>query len=438
MYRLAWLFYPGYLDYAQWQLNQATGSGGEAISNWHPPMVSFAMKVFINFFGDVGSLFVFNMVLLWVGIFLILRELKLKLWAKLLLCLVVFFSPMVLPFQMHFYKDIPFGISLLFCCGLMLWYQRARYKWIVLLVPLLIIYAISLRHNGFFALIPFSVCYFALVKQSDFYSRDTWIKGLGVFCILFVSAFSLNQILREESRSRRPVQMLLVHDLAGITIEENKVVFPDFYTKDNTDEPITVSYIKKAYHPSTVFKLLWGNEGKVRFIFSSEHERELILSWFKSVFLNPISYLKHRLSFFYYFLNPPSFDHRALSRTLYRDGYNLAKNHQNRGVLDRFIGKVIKVYSVTENKWFKKSFIYFLIYALSFPLFYFYRKRFSKHPVAISLYMSGFLYFLSYIFIGASVSFKYVWWSILALPFCLLLLAFGMRGDQKSAFVSSD
>jgi hypothetical protein len=416
VYKICSIFFPGYLDFTYWQFRQATGQSGEQINNWHPPMVSYMLRTSQQTFGDIGWFFVFNVLILWMGIVLILDYLIVnKIWC-IVLSVLLALSPFILPFQVHFYKDITFGASLLLSVGILcLTYRKPNWKFLYFIIPLIILYSISIRHNGIFAVIPICFAYVDLMsKRINWFQHRKWIKASAVVLLIFVGSRVTNYMMIEEKKSRIPVQMLLVFDLAGMSVESDEVLFPDFYRQKNSKKLLTVDYIKKGYNPDTVFNLLWGN---IDFIFDHKHEWGLIFSWFKGVFRYPLAYLHHRLRYFYYFINPRNFDHRAISGNLLHKANDLQKS----SFIDTQLGNIISIYSVRENKWFKTGWIYFLMYLFLLPWMIGRRKELDL--VMKWAYVSGFSYFLSYIFVGASVSIKYVWWAVLILPFCLVYAA---------------
>ncbi|WP_181273057.1 hypothetical protein [Brevibacterium oceani] len=161
------LFAPGRINVDignQWQ--QAIGKA--PVSDWHPPVMSAVWKVLIDLTGDPGSLLVLQVVLLavavWVTGVLIHRRSGPR-WVSLL-GPAVMAAPWVLSQMTTLWKDSQMAVALLLAVVLIAVIRLSRRSltswasWVIVLwIPavMLLVYAVALRKNAVFALLPIAV-----------------------------------------------------------------------------------------------------------------------------------------------------------------------------------------------------------------------------------------------------------------------------------------
>jgi len=410
-------FFPGFMDLGvNWQLRQALSQ--TPFNNHHPAYFSFIWKILIDVFGHYGSMMVFNEVMLWSGLILVVTSFIKNQWLATLFILFLGLGPYYLPYIPHYYKDVPFGASLLLSFGLLLKARDWNKHYLIFIVIYLLFFATSIRHNGFIAIFPICLAIAHILKSKiHFFKHKTNIKGISLFLLICLFSGLINHAITEQRGVWGPVKVIFEFYVVGTSIYANQTVLPEIYKSLDT-KPSDWNYFKRHYSPMVNSKFWKERRGAIDSIAAKMDTSEVIKKWCSVIWRHPLSYLKHRLNYYGHFLYPKFRSSQSINRQYIKRVKELYAL-QKIGAIEF---KIHRWYFKNKRNIIKKPAAFLISYLLI--MIWFIRRKFKDDPVVIGFTLSGFLYLLSYLFIGADAPFKFIWWSAISLPIiCIYILS---------------
>jgi hypothetical protein len=158
--------------------------------------------------------------------------------------------------------------------------------------PLLL--AITLRHNAVFAVIPLAIWPVYALARGEVglrrWMRVGAISAVLVFSMVVIANGSTALLARHRTF---PVQQLLLHDLAGISIRTRELLIPEKFLSAGRETAL--SAIEPKYFDN-VSPLIY--EGPVRISRNPKDIDLLRAAWVSAIRRHPRAYLAHRLSMF--------------------------------------------------------------------------------------------------------------------------------------------
>lgn len=298
------IFYPGVMSAdTVWQLRQAMGLS--PLSDWHPASLALTWGGLIAITNKIGSMLVFQLTLLWASLTILsliaYKKTKLKLLSSVVLS--VGFLPVVVNISGTIWKDVLMAFSLMLSVSLSLLVRysasRSRIyrnrKYILGLAVGLLVYAVTLRHNAVFALIPVAM----LIMRVGYGVGRTLHVIVGAVAVVCVGLL-----------------MLIFIDKTGLVQEshvEAAVMLDDVVNIDDSfgynNSPLMTS-LKKIKQECTVKKVymnsIWDcTDNSGREVLTQKEYTKLRSLWLNSILQNPIEYMSYRLYLFSIFLSSP-------------------------------------------------------------------------------------------------------------------------------------
>lgn len=383
------LFWPGLMrPDSIVQMNQGVSG---VLSDWHPPVMGVLWGLFDKIYSGSGPMFLFHLSLYWgaVSLFACAQPQKAK-WVYFIAIL-----PPVFAYQLLVLKDISFVNAYLFCAAWLHFYsmKNLRPGLFSLLAWLAIaFYGTCATYQAAIAL-PWLCLWFAKFYWPD--CSKKWIGiGLLLCCVFIASVTAFNKTM--STPSNRGIHTKL-YDLAGISINLNDPVFPD-YIKQN--KLYDFEKVKQLYNPNRVDDLTFENDSPLTTAASPDQENILHKAWMSAIIAYPVAYIKHRWGIFYQqltvsLLKPPS-----------------SIKGETTSTITTILNLVEKLGMLTVASWFMAYMMYFFI-----QLIYVYKgyKRFNEHPKYVSLFFQnimGLSLVLSLFFIAGAAEARYAYLAI--------------------------
>lgn len=282
------LFWPGLLRPDSLVQMQQGISG--TFTDFHPPMMGALWGVFHKFHSGSGTIFIWHLMLYWGAVTLFAKaEAHKAKWVY-----IISFLPPVFAYQLLVVKDISFVNAYLFCAAWIHFYSMredlAPSIASLLLWILIAFYGTCSAYQALVAL-PWLCLWFAKFYSSD--RSKSWIKiGLLIFGLLTVSVITFNKIMASSSNR---FQHTRLYDLAGISMNLNMQVFPEYIKKNPA---YSFKKIKQLYNTNRHDDLTFLKDGPLLITENSEELEQLNKCWAQAIFSNPIAYLKHRAGLF--------------------------------------------------------------------------------------------------------------------------------------------
>jgi len=404
-----YLFFPGYLYQKHGMYMMAKGL--IEYSDEVPIYFSFIFKILLNLFGHYSSFMILNEIMLWLGLILVITSFIRNHLIATLLILFVGLGPYYFPYIIYYYKDIPFGASMLLSFGLLL-KARDSGRMVLLILALYFLYfATSMRFNGFIAVFPVCIAAaHALKHKFHFLKRWTNIKGIILFILIFLSSHITFEILTYDTKPQYQSQRLIFFDLFGTSVHANQVLLPQRYV-EKYEDPQRIDKLMGGFSSDSVASLMINYKTYFHSIHTKEDYTEILKFWFSNLWHHPIAYMKHRLNYFGNLLYPEG-DRRSMNGLEYPKKIKQLKESKK---INEMEFRILRwYYRIGFNTILKKPIIFFIGYL--FIIVWLHLRKWADDPLVIGFTLSGFFYLLSHLFIGISAPFKYTWWSIICLP----------------------
>ncbi len=375
------------------QLNEATVG---IYSDGHPPIMAWFWRQLnhLHFGGSV--IVIFQNLLFWSGLSLFITNLPGSLYSKVFSLLLIGLFPINLIQLGMVWKDSAMSASLVFALGMIssITPTKKNKSLYSALALLSLFYAVGVRHNGIFPVIPLA---YWLVSKCDFlfFKSHKIIFSLILSTSLFVLVQVANNSLTKGQPKYYLEQATMFHDLLGISIRIDKLIIPDSFL--NPEHGTTLMDLTKYYDPSQGFFMFKNNI----YLHAPQNApiEDIRSSWIKNILIHPIEYLGHRINFCKALIN--------ITNAGWFPWY-----YENDGTYTREQFKSFLEY--LDSSLIRKGWIYLIINLLTLMWFYF-KKPHNEHlKPCVYLTLSSLSLFLSNFIMAHSPDFRYLYWSIAA------------------------
>jgi len=420
----ALLFYPGYMSNDTLAMFYA--SRGVVPTNIAPVLLGLVWRILYQLTGKTSSILLFQLSMLWSALclFSIYTFKKTGNRTLSLLCLVIGVLPFVINISGVIWRDGQMTFALVLAFAIFLFAKdMGNKKWRrVLFIAILILslYAALSRYNAIIAVVPMV---FLFAHFSGFFNKIRWQIAVTIlFMLLTAVSFPLvNLAIGARSIDNSPG--LLLDDIIRVSKEDDikNITMPTDLR--NLLESIRGCSFKENVFVSNIFVCVKpGDDAGVLYRNSGEFKR----IWSQVIFNNPIGYVTYKLEMFSSILIPQTDNAYIWQPGIEPNSYGVHVRFQRLGDINqKYIQKFgYRYLRATFEPWF------WLILGLS--IFYLSTKRRTKHAYIIRvLILSGVLYILGYIPTGATTDYRYIYWSVFAVIFAVILYVLDRYNDRK-------
>ena len=269
------------------QLNQAkTG----VLSTHHPIFMTLLWSGLIKLYPGSGLLFALHTLLLWISVVLFSKSFTLKRWW---LFGLVPLWPIVFAYTQLIWKDVSFSHAFLLAIALLTWhaYHNKRPQWFsVLIIGILLFYGIGTKFQAVFCVPPLLMWLMKLL-QPRLCLFKAFIVSLILSYGLYMAYGKIETIVVPQKQQSHSWQMARLYDLAGMSVDTNQPLFPDYILKNPF---FSMEALRAGYSPQNVDALIYTQHPVLIETHAPHELRDLWCLWKKSVKHYPLSYLKHR------------------------------------------------------------------------------------------------------------------------------------------------
>jgi hypothetical protein len=401
-------FYPGYMSTdSLWQLRAARSV---SFDDFHPPIMSAVWSILDRIVpGPLGMLVLHNLVF-WASLALVVSLTRLGNLAAAALILAVGFFPPNFILLAHIWKDVGMGVTLLSAYALLLLADRRRSRALVIAGLCSLLYPLAVRHNAAFAVLPLSIwggCIAVRVFRVGV--RRPVLGGLGIgvaaFALLLFLAGTTNRILTG-GRTTFPIQGILMHDLAGISVRSDVLLVPSYILAEVPT--MEIGTLKLIYSPS-IDSIFYRKDNLPALFYTSDEQKfyDLVATWKTVIPANLSHYLAHRWDVFRAQMSMGS------RNVCYPYSSGIQENEFGLSVLKSPLNvKVMDFINRLQNSLLFRSWLYFiLVITLPLGLAMMFRDTAIQ---TMALGLSGSMYAIPYFFLSQGCDFRYMWWPALA------------------------
>ena len=409
-------FFPGYMSPDS--VNQLWQGRTMSFTDWHPPVMSLLWGLLDRAIPGPAGMLILHSIMFWSGLSLFVYHLGFeRAWAALAI-LLVGLAPPVFALLSTIWKDVGMGCSLVLACGLLLRADRKHSKIAWVLAIICLWYGLAVRHNAIIAVVPLSIwaalisCALWSGRSSDSRLSDV-LRACSLVLLLVIAAVGANRLLTKQG-SPRVVQVILVHDLVGVSLETNRLDLPDYLVEALGSRE--VSALKPLYTPNDVVGLFCCDTEHRLLPIVGEADKfaDLWAKWRSTIPHHLGAYFRHRTRVFE---SEMGIGRAAVCAPYWSGidpnpwGFAVYSTPLNRRVM-RILSEVSN--SLLFRGWFWLALLSAMTIAFSVG-------SLPGRAAGLLIGLSGLLYVMANFFIGTTCDFRMHWWTVLA-TFLLMLL----------------
>jgi hypothetical protein len=433
-------FYPGIYTWDSGDQLQQAISGD--FRDWQPPMMSWVWSQLFYLSNFYPSLFLLHQVILFsaglVWIFLVMKFHSgwLPIFVPVLLS-----SPILTNFSGVVWKDVGFAFALLLAVGILghLLVSRPERKFLffvnTLFIFFLLIYALGVRTNGLFSLIPIVLVFCWLNFKVVASSVRKMVLVLAFSTLILLGIIGIltsltNFVIKPEKNFS--FQYVQLYDLIGIYSESGEDLMPQYVKrKGGYDfQKVVEAYELTNYPPRNANHIFTASStGKILINLSSDEsdQNQLMRSWLNAIISHPIEYIKHRLNFYSNFMKGGYYtyeqrqsaeDRAAVFQQTSVNSLNPAPTPECLPGCRTFSDLFRK--SHTHSIFLYSGWIWLSVLIINLMIAIRSKTESLKY-LGIAVGGSGLVYLFTFFLFAAASDFRYLYWSTISASFGLII-----------------
>lgn len=407
-------FSPGFMSTdTLYQLRQALGQ--VQLSDWHPPLMSLLWGWLISVTGTWASMLVLQVVVLWAALLTVALVLlrSTRSFGLALLALAIGVLPQVVGIVGVIWKDVQLAAALLAVAAICLlarrWRRSPWARWtLVPLAVVLLVYALMVRKNGVFAILPL-----LYLLAHAWFPRSRWRAPVAVLVAVGALTWGTQALVDAQARPQQ------THQLAQVMIDDIIHVVPPADIQAAHLDPDLTAKLLQAQHlcqrRNSLVNAYWTCYGTGEYgpFTAVAHYDEIQKAWPGLMQAHAGDYVAYRWQAFSLFL----FEHRDTWQPgVDANDLGIVTDHPRMAQALRYY-----VQSFAEED---VPFVFgaWLWLAVGIALVVRARRRGPYRAVIAMLGLSAALYVLGYAPVVPATDFRYVYWPGIAGSLGLLLV----------------
>lgn len=418
-YSVYYIFCPGFISYDTLeQYKQAAGI--IPIYTAHPVIMSYFWMFLIKLTSKPELLFLSFQLLYWMSVAMLANVLTGKISRRFLIMFFVGFWPPLFLISLNVWKDVVMMCALSISgIAIYVYSEAPKRSWFALCLFSLLM-ATAVRVNGFIpsAFISLGLFYIYFINNKN-NPLISFIKS--TLCAVSFLIISLLFIFVINSKAiKTPTLGALVGwDFASISIDENRVVIPDYFI-EGKDKATLLQDLKKANSREANFPVYSVISGP----FTPEDQSKLKYDWIRIIVENPKAYFKHRWYVFSVLSGKDVYGH-----TYYPFHPGIQSNDQGfyfKNINEDTVNTLIGFFTLVADTPPFKVYIYYIISLLIVMrcLFNLIKAKGNTYTniAILSICMSGLMSNLSLFFLATAADFRYSIWQISSVVIAVLMM----------------
>lgn len=392
------------------QYQQAVGD--LAVNNYHPPIMVYVWRIGQAFIGP-GSMLVFHQLLYWSGIFLIAVCVSDRLWARILIIVLMGLLPPLWIHSATVWNDVGVTSSFLLAAGCILVLVKTGWTWPMYFAALALTYGLLAKLHALFAAIPMFIClsdaFFSAGGLRDKQLRQDWRRIVTLGMCMFASAF-LAELLVNNLDVERITKWttVAVWDMAAVSLAEDKLLVPrsamDFPDEAESE---SLAHLQETFEPYRNGTLVRS----VSLLPTRGNAKELFNAWLSLPVHHTGNYLEHRARVFLGLMGTPyNVMNLPYQDQIYPNSYGLALIHKDSWLFQNSF-KLVRnsVRTILYKPWF---YLTLLLIAMLISLTKPGKLRTFDGRFTVYMGTSGLLYVLPLFILAPATDFRYNLWMV--------------------------
>lgn len=428
-YAVYYVLCPGFISYDTLeQYKQAVGL--IPVYTAHPVIMSYFWMFLIKLTGRPELLFLTFQILYWVTVALLANVATKKLVNRFIIIFFVGLWPPLFLISLNVWKDVVMVCALAISgISIYVYSQAPKRFWIVLCLSFLLI-ATAVRVNGFIPSIFISMglflIYFIYRKNNILVST---LKAAACAVIFLFASLLFIAAINYKAVQTHSLGSLVGWDFACISIDENKIVIPDYLIKEKNKgtllQELKAANSREANFP--VFSVLSTE-------IADEDQGKLKYDWIRIIAENPEAYFKHRWHVFSVLSGKHVDGH-----TYYPFHPGIQSNDQGfyfKNINQDTANTLIGFFTLVADTIPFKIYIYYIISILIIAhcLFSMINLKGSVYTsIAImAICISGLMSNLSLFFLATAADFRYSIWQVYSVVIALIMVTASSTQQRRN------
>ncbi|QLY59981.1 MULTISPECIES: hypothetical protein [Citrobacter] len=427
-YSVYYILCPGFISYDTLeQYKQAAGI--IPVYTAHPVIMSYFWMLLIKLTDRPELLFLLFQFLYWSSVALLANVLTKKISKRLIIIFFVGFWPPLFLISLNVWKDVVMMCALSISGISIYAYSRTPKRFWIILCLISLLIATAVRVNGFIPSVFISMGLFLIFFIEN---KNNFLKSIikSMICaMLFLITSILFVFAINSSAVKTPsLGSLVGWDFACISIDENKIVIPDYMIKGKNKETL-LQEMKLANSREANFPVF----SVISTYIDAEDQGKLKYDWIRIIIENPEAYFKHRWYVFSVLSGKSVNGH-----TYYPFHPGIQSNDQGfyfKHINEDTANTLIGFFTLVADTIPFKVYIYYIISILIIVRCVYNAvtaKGNAYTNIAIStICISGLMSNLSLFFLATAADFRYSIWQILSVVIATLMMVSSSRYQKK-------
>lgn len=428
-YAVYYVLCPGFISYDTLeQYKQAAGI--IPVYTAHPVIMSYFWMLLIKLADRPELLFLVFQLLYWGSVAMLANVLTEKISKRFLIMFFVGFWPPLFLISLNVWKDVVMMCSLSISGISIYAYSRTLKRFWIMICLFSLLIATAVRVNGFIPSMFISTGLFLICFIN---SKNTLIKSFvkSIICTIIFLLTSLLFISAINSSAVKTPSLgaLVGWDFACISIDENKIVIPDYMIKGKNKDTL-IQEMKNANSREANFPVF----SVISTHIDAEDQSKLKYDWIRIIIENPEAYFKHRWHVFSVLSGKSVSGH-----TYYPFHPGIQSNDQGfyfKHINEDTANKLIGFFTLVADTMPFKVYIYYIISILiMIRCVYNIVKARGDNYINIAIFticISGVMSNLSLLFLATAADFRYSIWQILSVVIATLMMLSSSLQQKKT------
>lgn len=402
-------FYPGFMSPDS--LNQYSQAITGDYSDWHPPLMAAIWHLLSGVTPGPLPFLIFNQLILMLAVWLIYARFQNQKASWLILSFPFF--PWIINLSGVIWKDVSLAYTLLLIVAIGLQQKKTKLLWAISLIAMF--YAVNLRHNSWFALVPVILWMASSLKfKAEKQKIKIAIASLSICLPLAVASLALNNLVLRPAQTY-PASYIMIDDLAAVSIAQNESHLPS----------ASLGEIKGCRNSETVyFAAMCLSRGPIPQPLTQLEFQEISEKWKNAILDHPVDYLKFRIVASFEFLGLQDFEPYYI--------WHPGVDENTLGIVaaNNVVTQSLEKYVIVSSKILPFVFMPYFWILLGLGLIWkSLRKKETKlkrlegvfHKPVAMITLSGLLYSASYFLLAPARDYRYIYWTVAAITLSLIL-----------------
>jgi hypothetical protein len=256
----------------------------------NPPMMSFVWRYLNMIYAGPGLILLLHLSFFYIALYIFMSTFKNQKIQSFYLLLPLI--PSVVVYSGMIWKDVAFAYSYLLLTAILTHFTILKKPFSPaagIVIFLVLFYGTAVKFQAQYCA-PLILVWVAYIYNDTKFNLKTFSHIIVLNFIFFISLSSFHAVLVPQAGNSHFWQRVKIYDLAGISYETNKPLFPEFIKKPN----FSMEKIRKNFNSQRVDDLFSDEGGLLPEGRDADQRQQLWNYWFKTVLQYPLFYLKHR------------------------------------------------------------------------------------------------------------------------------------------------